>query len=529
MAMSTEGHGGQGAKGKSADFGPALTVNGGGLAQRLGWFSATMIVVGSMIGTGIFTNTSVMADYLQTPGIVLGLWIFGGLFTLLGAMAYGELAAMAPHAGGQYVFLREAFGRFWAFLYGWTLFLVIQTGFVAAVSIGFAKFLGVFFPGLGERNVLFSVNLADLLPGAIGWGSIQLNSAQLVACAVIIFLTAVNILGVREGAFIQNLFTVLKLTALGGLIVVGLTSPRTDFTRLVDFAPQVGPKALEIGLLAGLAVTLSKALFAYDAWNTVTFVAEEVRRPEKTLPRALVLGCLITTGVYVFANLAYMANLPLADMTTEKIVEENGVARVVKKKPNEIIVDENRVAPVVAKLTFDQWGGEAGKWGERLVVVAILISTFGCVNGLILGGARVSYAMAQDGLFFKQAGKLHPTRRTPVVALVYLGLWSCVLTLSGTFDALLTYTTFAAVLFGALTVAGVFRLRATEPDRPRPYRCWGYPLTPALYLLIAVPFLIYVVLGDPQSTGIGLLLVLTGVPVYFWWRRSAAGKGPASL
>jgi basic amino acid/polyamine antiporter, APA family len=485
---------------KGANLEPPPTGSGR-LVQRLGWFSATMIVVGSMIGTGIFTNTSVMAGWVQTPGIVLGLWIFGGIFTLLGALAYAELAAMSPHAGGQYVFLREAFGRFWAFLFGWTLFLVIQTGFCAAVSIGFAKFLGVFIPQLGEANVLLSVDFGEILPGLGGRGQFQLNTAQLVACGVIVFLTGVNIVGVREGAFVQNLFTVLKLTALAALIVVGLASERADLSALMSFEPRAGQKALEIGFLAGLAVALSKALFAYDAWNSVTFVAEEVRRPEKNLPRALLLGCLITTCVYVLANVAYMANLPLVDMANPKIVPEN------------------RVAQVVAGLLF-------GKVGVTLVVVAILISTFGCVNGLILSGARVCYAMARDGLFLKRAGQLHATRRTPAVALVYQGIWACVLTLSGTFDDLLTYTTFASVLFSALTVVAVYRLRVTQPDRPRPYRCWGYPVTPALYLTIAVPFLVYVVQGDPESTGIGLLLVLIGALVYFmiWLVRYWTGK-----
>jgi APA family basic amino acid/polyamine antiporter len=475
----------------------------GGLARRLGWFSATMIVVGSMIGTGIFTNTSVMAGYVQTPGIVLGLWVFGGVFTLLGALAYGELATMIPHAGGQYVFLREAFGRFWGFLYGWTLFLVIQTGFMAAVALGFAKFLGVFIPDLGEANVLFTwdfsgildegyvflgLDVGGILRGLQFTGIYTLNSAQLVGCGLILFLTAVNLLGVREGAFIQNLFTVLKLTALVALIVGGLASTRADLGQVFTFEPKAGREALKIGFLAGIAATLAKALFAYDAWNSVTFVAEEVRRPEKTLPRALLLGCLITTAVYVFANLAYMANMSMKEIAG---------------------VEENRVAQALAKLLF-------GEVGVVLVVVAILISTFGCVNGLTLSGARVCYAMARDGLFFRPCATLHPTRRTPVVALLYQGVWACVLTLTGTFDHLLTYTTFAAVLFGALTVAGVFRLRATQPDRPRPYRCWGYPVTPALYLLIAVPFLLYVILGEPLPTGAGLLLILTGVPFYFW-------------
>ncbi len=470
------------------------------LEQRLGLFSATMIVAGSMIGSGIFIGPSIMAGLIQTPGIFLGLWIFGGVFTILGALSYGELAAMSPHAGGQYVFLREAFGRFWAFLFGWTLFLVIQTGFVAAVSIAFAKFLGVFLPALAESNVLVAVRFDTLLPFLAGSGvpdflqKWELNTAQLVGCGVIAFLTAINILGVQQGAFIQNLFTVLKLAALAGLIGFGLTHARSAAENFLPlFEPRLGSNAVNMGFLAALAVALSKALFAYDAWNTVTFVAEEVRQPQRTLPQALLLGSLIVTLVYVLTNAAYMALVPLTEMAEIK---------------------ENRVAELVATLLF-------GDIGITLVTVAILISAFGCVNGLILGGARVCYAMARDGLFFQACVQLHPQRRTPAVALLYQGIWSLVLVLTGSYNALLTYTTFASVLFGALTVAGVYRLRVTQPDRPRPYRCWGYPVTPALYLLIAIPFLIYVVVGDHTSTGIGLLLVLSGIPVYLWWRRTA--------
>jgi APA family basic amino acid/polyamine antiporter len=451
------------------------------LEPRLGLFSATMMVSGSMIGVGIFINTSIMAKHLETPGLILGMWLFGGIFTILGALAYGELAAMAPHAGGQYVFLREAFGRFWGFLYGWTLFLVIQTGFNAAVAVGFANYLGVFVEGVGE-----SYEISLPLGGAM-------NTAQIVACAVIIVLTAINIYGVREGALVQNTFTILKVSALLVLTVAGLALARGSLDNFQPvFEPILGPEAKKTNMIlaAALAVVLSKALFAYDAWNTVTFVAEEVRRPERTLPRALLFGCLLTTMVYVLTNVAYLANLPVTEIAEIK---------------------ENRVAATLAGLLF-------GKVGETLIVVAILISTFGCVNGLILGGARVGYSMARDGVFFQFCGKLHPTRRTPIGALIFQGIWSCVLVLSGTFDALLTYTTFAAVLFGALTVAGVYRLRMTQPDRPRPYRCWGYPVTPALYLLIAIPFLIYVIVGDPVSTGWGLRLVLTGIPVYLWWQ-----------
>ncbi len=462
------------------------------LQPRLGWFDATALIVGSMIGSGIFIAPSIMAEWLQTPGLLLGLWLFGGLFTILGALSCAELAAMAPHSGGQYVFLREAYGPLWGFLYGWTLFLVIQTGFNAAVAIAFAKYLGVFLPGLAEENILLSITLG---------GTIEINSAQLVACAVIGLLTAINMLGVRQGALVQNLFTVLKVAALGAIIVAGLTHLRahTDhFQPLLE--PQPGPSAISAGagILAAIAVVLSKALFAYDAWNTATFVAEEVREPQRTVPRALLAGTLITTLVYVLTNVAYLSVLSIEEMAS---------------------VRENRVAHEVAIRLF----GEAGL---IMVVIAILISTFGCVNGLILSGARVFFAMAREGLFFRPCADLNARTGVPVMALLYQGVWSCVLTLTGSFNALLTYTTFASVFFGGLTVAGVYRMRTLYPDRPRPYRCWGYPVTPALYLVIAVPFLIYVLRGDPTSSGIGLLLVASGVPVYLWWRGSG-GSGSA--
>jgi len=468
------------------------------LQRRLRLFDATTIVVGSMIGSAIFVAPSIMAKSVQTPGLLLGLWVFGGLFTILGAVAYGELAAMWPHAGGQYVFLREAYGNFWAFLYGWANFLVIQTGFNAAVAIAFAKYLGVLIPELGEDNVLAVVPLGDLLPAA--WAGylpdllrrVEINSAQLVACAVIALLTWINVRGVRHGAFVQNLFTVLKVAALAALCVAGLSKAGANAANFLPLAP--GKEVLQAGFLAGVAVALSKALFAYDAWNTVTFVAEEVRDSERTLPRALLLGSLITTVVYVLTNIAYLAVLPVADMAQ---------------------VEENRVAQAVAAVLF-------GKFGVTLVVAAILISTFGCVNGMILGGARVYYAMARQGLFFRRCAALHPRNATPAVALLYEGVWSIVLVFAGSYTKLLTFSTFASVFFGGLTVAGVYLLRVKQPARPRPYRCWGYPITPALYLLVCVPFLIYVVLGEPEATLSGLVLVLTGIPFYWFWRRKPA-------
>jgi len=474
------------------------------LQPRLGLFDATTIVMGSMIGAGIFFAPSIMAQGAPSPGLLLGLWVFGGLFTLLGSLCYAELSAMAPKAGGQYVFLREAYSDFWGFLYGWTLFLVIQTGFSAAVAIAFAKYLGVLLPALGEANVLAVVPLGDLLPAAAAnrlpesLRHLQINSAQLVACGTIALLTGINVRGVRHGAFVQNLFTVLKLVALGAIIVAGLAKAGQNSSHFFPlFQSASGGEAIRAGFLAGLAVALSKALFAFDGWNTVTFVAEEVRQPERTVARALLLGCLGVTAVYLLTNVAYLAVVPMSEMAR---------------------IPENRVAHVAAAAMF-------GDVGVTLVVAAILVSTFGCLNGLLLGGARVCYAMAREGLFFRRCATLHPNTDTPAAALVYQGVWAMVLTLTGSFSELLTYTTFASVFFGGLTVAGVYRLRAKEPDRHRPYRCWGYPFTPALYLLVCVPFLVYVIQGDPMSTGIGVLLVLSGIPFYLAWKA----RGEASL
>jgi len=465
------------------------------LQRHLRLFDATMLVAGSMVGSGIFFGLSIMAQWVETPGLLIGLWIFGGLFTILGAMSAAELAAMFPHAGGQYVYLREAFHDFWAFLFGWTQFLVIQTGFNAAVAIAFAKYLGALIPVFGEANVLLRIPLGSLLPTAVQTHlppflhQLQINSAQLVACLVIAVLTAINIRGLREGAWVQNLFTVLKLLALVALIVAGLAMARTtaNFFPLVE--PIVGPESLKAGFLAGLAVALSKALFAYDAWYTVTFVGEEVHDGERVLPRALLLGSVLVMFVYVLTNIAYLAIAPVREI---------------------VAVPENRVAQHVATILF-------GRVGSTLVIVAILISTFGCVNGMILGGARVCYAMAREGLFFRSCARLS-RRGIPAVALVFEGAWSMVLALTGSYSELLTYSTFASVFFGCLTVLALFRLRIAEPDRPRPYRCWGYPITPAVYLVTCVAFLIYVVQGDPHSTMIGLLLIVAGIPFYLTWK-----------
>ncbi|HTQ43358.1 MAG TPA: amino acid permease [Polyangiaceae bacterium] len=453
------------------------------LERRLGTFSATTIIVGSMIGSGIFIAPSIMAGYVATPGVWLGLWLVGGALTLLGALSYAELCAMMPRAGGQYVFLREAFGRLVAFLYGWTLFLVIQTGFNAAVAIAFAKFLGGVGMRVGETDIVLAV------------GGFTLSRAQIVAVGVIAVLTWVNARGVRDGALVQNVFTVLKVGAIALLVIVGFGSGKGSFSHFAPvFGTDLGKKGLEMGFLAACGVAMSKALFAYDAWNTVTFVGEEVREPHRSLPRALMAGTIVTTLAYTAACAVYLYVLPLGTMAG---------------------VEENRVAADVA-------GALMGHAGVTLVSIAILVSTFGCVNGLILGGARVLYAMARDGLFFRVAGDVDPQRHTPRGALVLQGIWSAVLALSGSYDRLLTYVTFASLAFNALTVVGLFVLRRTKPDEPRPYRTWGYPVTPAVYLAGAVFFLLYIFAGDPKDACAGLGLVAIGVPAYLVFRRRAA-------
>lgn len=453
------------------------------LERRLGVFSATTIVVGSMIGSGVFIAPSITAGYVASPGVWLGLWLLGGALTLLGALSYGELCAMMPHAGGQYVFLREAFGPVVAFLYGWTLFLVIQTGTNAAVAIAFAKYLGGVGLPLGEKDIVFTL------------GAFALSRAQLVAVAVIALLTWINARGVTEGAFVQNVFTVLKVGAIAVLVAVGFGSCRGSTSH---FAPvlgtELGQAGLKMGFLAAVAVAMSKALFAYDAWNTVTFTAEEIREPQRNLPRALVAGTLATTLAYTAACAVYLYVLPLGRMAA---------------------IHENRVASEVAGVLF-------GARGVMLVSIAILVSTFGCVNGLILGGARVLFAMARDRVFFPVAGGVHPARHTPSGALVLQGIWSAVLALSGSYDRLLTYVVFASLAFNALTVAGLMRLRRTRPNLPRPYRAWGYPVTPVAYLLGASFFLVYILVGDPADACIGLGIVALGAPAYVWFRRSLA-------
>jgi basic amino acid/polyamine antiporter, APA family len=451
-----------------------------GLRRSLGVFSAIAIIVGSQIGSGIFIAPSIMAGLISAPGVYLGLWVLGGLLTLLAALSYSELSARLPHAGGQYVFLRESFGPLVGFLYGWTLFLIIQSGFNAAVAIAFSKYLGGVGIATGEGDVLVRL------------GPLVISRAQAMAVLVIAVLTGINTLGVKEGALVQNSLTTLKVGAVVALVVLGFASGKGSSSHFAPaFSATLGPEGLKMGFLAAAALAMSKALFAYDAWNSVTFVAEEIREPAHNLPRALIGGTLCTTLTYVAAGAVYLYVLPMVRMAA---------------------VPENRVAAEVASILL-------GPAGLTAVSVAILISTFGCDNGLILTGARVLYAMARDGMFFKSCGAVHPRFHTPHVALLVQGIWSSVLALSGSYSRLLTYVTFASLLFNALTVVGLFVLRRRAPSPEGNYRTLGYPITPALYLLGATFFIVYIFIGDPVAALAGLGFVALGLPAYLWLRR----------
>lgn len=453
-----------------------------GLIKGLDIVSATTIVIGSMIGSGIFIAPSLMAGYIESPGIILILWVIGGIFTLCGALSYGELAASMPKAGGQYIFLKESYSPFWGFLYGWTLFLVIQTGFIAAVSVAFAKYLGIFIPSISENAILLSIPIGAL--------HFNINSAQLVGIFSIIILTAINCHGIKSGALVQNIFTFLKVVAIMLLIIMGFSLGKGNINNFMPLFKPVIPGAVKLGLFAALAVALSKALFAYDAWTTVTFTAEEIKDAPRNLPFSLIIGALAVTFIYTSATAVYYYIIPITKAA---------------------FVPDNRIAAAAAQIIF-------GAPGLYFISAAVVISTFGCNNGLILGGARVYYAMARDGLFFKKLSEIHPLFRTPVNALVLQGIWSCALTLTGTFSDLLTYTAFASVFFNVMTVIGVFILRKKRPDLPRPYKTIGYPLIPIIYMLIGCAFLIFILQGDPTNSMKGLAIILIGLPVFFWFK-----------
>lgn len=497
-----------------------------GFVRGLNLWDSTMLVAGSMIGSGIFIVSADITRQVGSAGGLMTVWIITGLLTLTAALSYGELAAMMPRAGGQYVYLREAYSPMWGFLFGWTMFLVIQTGTIAAVAVGFARFLGVLVPGVSPTAwVVPPIHLSHDY-------AISLSQQQLVAIVMVVVLTWLNTRGLKLAKTIQNVFTSAKTLALFALIVVGVLLGRNaaaieaNFSDLwtpqnagllqpgLAFLPAVGISSGLLGAVVAFGVSQVGSLFSSDAWNNITFTAAEVKDPKRTIPLAMAAGTGLVILLYLLANLAYLVTLPL---------------NAIQNAP------DDRVATAALSAIW-------GPTGATVMAIAIVISTFGCNNGLILAGSRVYYAMAKDGLFFRAAGKLNRVG-VPAVGLILQCVWTCILILPRTrqydvrgeplvdaqgglmygnlYGDLLDYVIFAVLLFYVLTIAGIFVLRRKRPDAPRPYRAIGYPLVPAVYIVVATTIMLVLVGYKTKMTWPGLLIVLTGIPVYLAWRGSA--------
>jgi basic amino acid/polyamine antiporter, APA family len=455
-----------------------------GLVKGLGLVDSTTLVMGSMIGSGVFIVAADISRQVQSPGLMIMTWLVTAALTLTAALSYGELAAAMPNAGGQYVYLREAFGPLWGFLYGWTLFMVIQTGTIAAVAVAFAKYAGVFVPWISAENHL------------LGSGKIGLTTQQLVAILIIVFLTWLNTRGIRTGAAVQNVFTFAKIAALLGLVGFGFLVGRNSAAVASNFTNFWRNADWSFTSIRLVGVAMVGSLFSSDAWNNVTFTAAEVRNPRRNLPLSLALGVLIVSALYIASNFVYLNVLTFPEIQHAA---------------------EDRVATAAAAKMF---GGVA----VQIMAIAIMISTFGCANGLILSGGRVYYAMARDKLFFRKAGELNPVTHAPVFSIWVQCLWAVLLCLSGTYGDLLDYVIFAVMLFYILTIAGLFVLRRTRPDMERPYKAIGYPVLPAAYMIAAALIEVFLLIYKPNYTWPGLGIVLLGVPVYFVWNAFSRAK-----
>lgn len=494
-----------------ADIAATVVDKPAGFIRGLGLLDSTMIVAGSMIGSGIYIVSGEISRQVGSPGWLLVVWIVTGLLTIMAALSYGELAAMMPKAGGQYVYLREAFSPLWGFLYGWTLFLVIQTGTIAAVAVGFARFLGVLLPSIAENNYIIS-------PIRIGGGyALSFSTAQLIGVLMIALLTLMNTWGLKFGKLVQNVFTITKTGALIGLILLGVILGWDGAAVKANFGNFWGVRgtlqevgqgltaATAFGLFVGVCVAQTNSLFSADAWNNITFTAGEVKNPRKNIPLSLAFGTFLVITLYLLANVAYLVSLPLETIQN---------------------VPADRVASATANVVFPGYGA-------LIMAIAMMISTFGCNNGLILAGARAYYAMARDGLFFKSSGSLNK-QRVPAWGLVIQGIWSALLVLPRTvtenprthavtygnlYSDLLQYVISAALIFYILTIAGIFQLRRKRPDAERPYRAFGYPVVPALYMIGAAVILAVLFTYQTKTTWPGLAILATGIPVYFLWRK----------
>lgn len=462
----------------------------GQFVKGMGLFDATNLVIGVMIGSGIFIVSADAARQVGSPALLLLVWVVVGLMTIASCLIYGELAGMYPKAGGQYIYLKEAFHPLMGFLYGWTLFTVIQTGSVAAVGVAFAKFCGVLFPIVSQQNILIDL------------GILKITTEQALAIVVIVFLTLTNCHSLKVGNRIQNVFTIIKILTLVAIVFVGFSFVGDNGLSNIGSwwtSPKTAAAGFDIWWL--FAIALVGPLFAADAWNNVTFTGDEVRSAHITLPRALAIGSAAVIFLYILVNLAYLNILPMSGIQN---------------------APEDRVATAAISVIL----GEHGAW---VMAIAIMISTFGCLNGMILSGARLYWAMAQDGLFFRAAGQLGEKSGVPQAGLLLQGVWSIALTLSGTYGDLLDYVIFASILSYLLTTVGVIVLRKKQPDIPRPYKTPWYPYLPALYILISGVFLLALLWKKPMYTWPGLGIVLSGVPVYYLWRWFTKGRSSKDL
>src|SRR5277367_3616344 len=487
------------------------------LLKSLGLLDASMIVAGSMIGSGIFIVSAGIARQVDSPALLLVVWLVSGLMTTMAALCYGELAAAMPLAGGEYIFLRESLGPMWGFLYGWATLLVIQTATIAAVAVAFANFSGVLWPWLSSSAWIWKMGTFGGYKtwfGALGPYNVGLNTQNLLAIASIIFLTWMNTRGLRVGSRVQNIFTTAKIAALGALTLLGFvfatqTARHSNFSNFWRNAStsglhkyQAGENTVLVSVVTLAGVAMVGALFSSSAWTNVTYIASEVRNPRRNLPLALILGTGIVTVLYVLANLAYLNILPLGGTPDGTSVLARGLQ----------FAAGDRVGTAVAEAIV-------GSSGALVVAIVVMISTFGCNNGLILAGARVYYAMAKDGLFFRGVGSVN-RHNTPAVALWVQCVWACFLCLSGTYGQLLDFLVFAVVMFYILTIMGLFVLRFRRPNMERPYRVFGYPVLPALYLLLAAFIEVQLLRYKPQYTWPGLIIILSGLPVYWLWQKS---------
>ena len=473
----------------------------------IGPLQAISLVVGSMIGSGIFIVSADIGRQMNAwgPGGLMLVWVITGLMTLAGALSYAELAGMMPKAGGQYVFLREGIAPWAGFLYGWTLFNVIQAGTIAAVAVAFARYLGVFFPALTDHLFL---NFGTVnLPAALHQDPVQLglSTQRLVGILSVVFLTWVNVRGVKQGAGLQTLLTVVKTIALMGLILLGLTLYRNGAVWSANMSSFWGTAPWTSAVLVAAGAAMVGSLFSSDAWNNVTFAAAEVREPTKNLPRALAMGTGLVTLLYLLANVAYLNLLPFQGDAAGADAFARGIQHAT----------QDRIGAAAVEVML-------GNGGALVMAGLIVISTFGCNAGLILAGPRLTWAMAQDKLFFKRAGDLHPKYHTPAGGLWAQALWTSILCLTGSYNQLLDFVIIAALIFYFLTMVALFRLRRMRPELPRPVKAFGYPLVPALYMVALLGVMLTLLWAKPLTAGTGLAIVLLGVPVYGWWSKRAA-------